>query len=341
MTNNQIVTTTLHRVAWKNRIEWVDVAKALGLILVFWGHILEGDIPVQNDIRRAIYSFHMPMYLILSGYVFKTTKLSFREYIKNKFKKILLPALIIYAFTFPIVFLPHFADYPNSTVWIFIEKVFYLKGQLAYNSPIWFFICIFQIFLFAKWINLSNQRTGVQIIIGGCCFILSYMMYNSKFEMAKIFGFNKFLLGLFFFVVGILLRKMHYKGKIMYIIGLLSIPIWMVSCFANTKISMYGMNLGEIWLFVISGISGSLVFYMVCRLFEKYSFIKRYATWMVFIVSTHLLLANAFGLLAPMAFSKDSYLYLSLSFVFVLLALLIYAHVCKYLEKRIPVLFGK
>lgn len=323
------------------RIKWVDAAKALGIILVFWGHILDGDIPIQGDIRKVIYSFHMPMYFILSGYVFKTKALSFREYVNNRFKKILLPALIVYAFTFPIVFLPHFADYPNSTVWTFIEKVFYLKGQLAYNSPIWFFICIFQILIFAKWLNLSNQRTRVLIMICVSCLILSYMMYNSKFEMANIFGFNKFILGLFFFVVGILLRKLQYEGKIMHIIGLLSIPIWIISCFANIRISMYGMSLGNIWLFVISGISGSLVFYMVCRLFEKYSFIRRYATWMVFIVSTHLLLANAFGLLAPMAFSEDSYLYLSLCFVFVLLALLIYAPVCKYLEKRIPVLFGK
>lgn len=127
----------------------------------------------------------------------------------------------------------------------------------------------------------------------------------------------------------------------MYIIGLISIPIWMVSCFANTSISMYGMNLGKIWLFAISGITGSLVFYMICRLFEKYSFIRKCATWMVFIVSTHLLLANAFGLLAPMAFSENSYLYLILSFVFVLLAMLIFSPICKYLEKRITILFGK
>lgn len=48
------------------RIKWVDVAKALGLILVFWGHILDGGITIQGDIIRVIYSFHMPMYFILS-----------------------------------------------------------------------------------------------------------------------------------------------------------------------------------------------------------------------------------------------------------------------------------
>ena len=57
----------------------MDTAKALGLFLVFWGHILYGSPHMVSIFNRAIYSFHMPMYFILSGYVLKPELKPFRK----------------------------------------------------------------------------------------------------------------------------------------------------------------------------------------------------------------------------------------------------------------------
>ena len=86
------------------RIYWVDAAKVLGLFLVFWGHVLYGGSPLGSVINRAIYSFHMPMYFILSGYVVKPESKPFRKHVHDKFKRILLPASILYVLTLPLYF---------------------------------------------------------------------------------------------------------------------------------------------------------------------------------------------------------------------------------------------
>ena len=59
----------------KSRIEWIDVARGLGIILVVYGHVLRGLIlagliPATNPIWLSdytIYTFHMPLFFVLAG----------------------------------------------------------------------------------------------------------------------------------------------------------------------------------------------------------------------------------------------------------------------------------
>ena len=46
------------------RVEWIDLAKGLGMLLVILGHcVCFGGI-----MHNAIFAFHMPLFFILSGY---------------------------------------------------------------------------------------------------------------------------------------------------------------------------------------------------------------------------------------------------------------------------------
>jgi len=46
------------------RLEWLDAAKGLGIILVVAGHVW-----TRGPVRDAIYAFHMPLFFLLAGYV--------------------------------------------------------------------------------------------------------------------------------------------------------------------------------------------------------------------------------------------------------------------------------
>ncbi|MEO8723055.1 MAG: acyltransferase family protein [Sphingobium sp.] len=48
------------------RLEWVDAAKGLGIILVVIAHVW-----TRGFVRDFIYSFHMPLFFLLSGYMSK------------------------------------------------------------------------------------------------------------------------------------------------------------------------------------------------------------------------------------------------------------------------------
>jgi fucose 4-O-acetylase-like acetyltransferase len=59
----------------RRRIEWIDVARGIGIILVVYGHVLRGLISASAIDRAnpfwasdyAIYTFHMPLFFLLAG----------------------------------------------------------------------------------------------------------------------------------------------------------------------------------------------------------------------------------------------------------------------------------
>ena len=55
----------------KFRDQFLDIAKGLAIILVVVGHVLQGSTERFDDLFwfRVIYSFHMPMFVFLSGAV--------------------------------------------------------------------------------------------------------------------------------------------------------------------------------------------------------------------------------------------------------------------------------
>src|SRR4051812_20898308 len=56
------------------RLPWVDTAKALGIVLMFYGHVVQsragGDNASAIDQLRLIYAFHMPLFFVLAGLFF-------------------------------------------------------------------------------------------------------------------------------------------------------------------------------------------------------------------------------------------------------------------------------
>lgn len=73
-----------------NRIEWIDICKGLGMILVVLGHT--GLSKISQVTYEWIYSFHMPLFYLLSGLCFNNDKYrKFNIYIKRRLKTLILP----------------------------------------------------------------------------------------------------------------------------------------------------------------------------------------------------------------------------------------------------------
>lgn len=59
----------------KKRIEWVDAYKGLLILSVILGHAIQETLKVRgigfedNIWRNLIYSFHMPAFMAMSGYL--------------------------------------------------------------------------------------------------------------------------------------------------------------------------------------------------------------------------------------------------------------------------------
>lgn len=61
------------------RYEYIDIAKGIGILLVVWAHIL-----LVGVSHRVIYAFHMPLFFMISGMLFRREKYNnFCDFLKQ------------------------------------------------------------------------------------------------------------------------------------------------------------------------------------------------------------------------------------------------------------------
>ena len=84
-------------------IVWIDIAKFIGIFLVVFGHVMQtfnlGTISFFKHLWQFIYLFHMPLFFIITGYLYKSKSKS------DNYKKILWGLLIPYLI-YQFVYLP-------------------------------------------------------------------------------------------------------------------------------------------------------------------------------------------------------------------------------------------
>lgn len=193
-----------------SRIEWIDIAKCFCIILMVVGHTVEyGSLS-----RNIIFSFHMPLFIVLSGFTFNTnTKPA--DILKKTWqdiKRLVVPALV----TVVIGMLFHISTFEPITgttikdvIIINLKALFWSSGVTVYNQPalgaLWFLITLF-------WARLIVRIVTAFFSFDASIFVLSTMslvgvLFANRFYLPQ--NFDVTLAMLFFFTAGMLWKK-HY-----------------------------------------------------------------------------------------------------------------------------------
>lgn len=69
----------------KVRLEYIDILKGIGIVLVVLGHITK-----DRELFQFIYAFHMPLFFIVSGYFLHEKK----NFIISQAKSLLIPYFV-------------------------------------------------------------------------------------------------------------------------------------------------------------------------------------------------------------------------------------------------------
>ena len=88
----------------KKRDAYLDLVKGIAIIAVVLGHCIQFGSGVAfmqeegyfyNDIFRFIYSWHMPLFMLVSGYLFSFSikRHEWKELLKSRFTQLLIPML--------------------------------------------------------------------------------------------------------------------------------------------------------------------------------------------------------------------------------------------------------
>ena len=169
----------------KNQLEsnilWVDYAKFFGIFLMIFGHILHPN----SYLYSFIYLFHMPLFFIISGFLYKK-----KTKTKN-YEKIVFALLIPY-------FLYQFLYIPLSLIDYII-----LKDQPVLETLIKCFYGILQ--------GATITNAPYNIVCGPCWFILVMVQLRSIFCLLK----NDFKNMLFIFFLSIIASKILINNNIL------------------------------------------------------------------------------------------------------------------------------
>ena len=66
------------------RKRWIDVLKGIGATLVLFGHLIYSE----SFLKIFIYSFHMPLFFFIGGYLFKY-EVNLKRFILKKSRRLL------------------------------------------------------------------------------------------------------------------------------------------------------------------------------------------------------------------------------------------------------------
>ncbi|QWD52927.1 acyltransferase family protein [Polynucleobacter paneuropaeus] len=139
----------------KNRDQFLDIAKGLAIILVILGHTFQGLSENFDDLIgfRVIYSFHMPLFIFISGMVFsvtlKKTALEqtqihslFTLYLTRIYRSFIRLIIPFSAWTIIGYFLNK--RYEEGKIWEFEPLLtFFVKVIRSPDWSLWFLVCVF------------------------------------------------------------------------------------------------------------------------------------------------------------------------------------------------------
>ncbi|MGE5462843.1 MAG: acyltransferase family protein [Syntrophothermus sp.] len=194
------------------RIEYIDIARGIGILLVVMGH---NDFALVSPLLyKLIYSFHMPLFFFLSGY-FLNPNAEFWSFLRKRFNSLLKP----YFFTiFMIYFMSiSFGRISFETVIGRTIKALYGAGHYLDWVQLWFLPHLFVVSLYAyffyKTAGRINNRWVRWLILLVTLFIASlYLQTFYPFKISVLgkgyelfglpFSLDLVLLSGFFFILG-------------------------------------------------------------------------------------------------------------------------------------------
>ena len=166
-----------------NRLDWIDVAKGLGISSVVIGHVY------TNYIHWIIFAFHMPLFFFLSGITLKPKQLK----IKKIFKGLIIP-YVSYLFLLSIIVI--ILNGIQLDIWYyisFIKSKMYGGVRLVKEFGVfWFPTVLFISLAYIKLIYVINNKNNISIEILNILFILctSYILYEYINIYKLPFGFE-------------------------------------------------------------------------------------------------------------------------------------------------------
>ena len=243
------------------RIQWPDLLKAFAITLVVIGHVVSTYDPrgYKAPIAEWIYSFHMPLFMMLSGMFFKyTLDKPFWLMIKIKCRTLLLPLL---SWSIILIFFQLLVTTPLNE-WSDVLKNWVLSGGPLRGY--WYLKCLF-LYLVVGYIAIVILNSEVAAAIATTALFL--ILPNVNFSRMMIVFF---WLGYGYFAAN---KAITRKGWCFIVFMLI-----MIACYTNEWYIFTYLGANSVvsyCKFVIMGASASLFWILLFNIIFRQSYTNR------------------------------------------------------------------
>jgi fucose 4-O-acetylase-like acetyltransferase len=253
----------------------ITLLRAIGIILVVLGHSdIGGQIAPDYYpfVEKFVYSFHMPLFVFISGFVFMYTnydKISFNyaHFINKKVTRLFVPSSIVLSIAFILrAILSHLKN-KDEELYTIVNyfKMFILKDFLPIEF-FWYMFTLFLIFMLSKLLIYFMKKNNLSILVLSVLFITMnlFPIDIEIFYITYLFGYLIYFWSGCIFFLFVFERKLfaiRNDGKFSFVlsISLLTLLIYLNLIENNT-------NIGGL----VCAFSGITVAYFIARYLNRF-----------------------------------------------------------------------
>ena len=260
-----------------HRIVWVDIAKAVAIIAMILGHEVDG-----TSLHIWIFSFHMPIFFILSGYTshIVTSWKDWRQQMRKLAVRILIPALlmvILYQ-----IERSFFKQIPwGQVLTISGKELLWGAAPAASMQGLsieieWFLFVYFFAKLFFDCLNIifqDKEYGTVLILLSFACyqFITVHMNLPLALDLVPLASF-------YMYVGHLLKSKKEWLGTHYFFIVGLAFVFWGLMLINQQYVDMAKRWFtGNYILGILETIAGSFVIIVACQEMDQFKLMEKLA----------------------------------------------------------------
>ncbi len=236
----------------RHSLDWMFIAKGIGISLVVIGHFYpQSSPPYWATGRDIIYSFHMPLFFLLSGYLYTQGKYSYGSLIKAKVERLVYPFVSVALIFFLVKYFASYRVSLEHPITVDALLTLLIDPIDSFAPLLWFVHALFLIFIAFP---LARRYVGNYLILG--VLLALNLVFGSGFPVV-----GRALAYMPFFVVGVGLKEdAAWAGKLDRDAGRVLLPALFVFCaLSYARLSNASVGHGDYLTRFVLGVGGSLL----------------------------------------------------------------------------------
>ncbi len=267
------------------REKYIDVAKGIGILLVVYGHVINsGSLESLSVVSQVIYSFHMPLFFFVTGYLLGLRKYDGGFSLSKQLKKVGLTLFLPY-FVWSFVYMYIGSALENLERY---KAVFTLRGI----APLWFLAALglCEVVFFAFIYITRKMGEGKRLVLLGILGVLSltagFLMeyikltlglssenpgvatYYMFVTLARFFLSFPVLVFGFFFSKADVPKRLGKAGCLIFGLVLMG-GVVAVTLLCDLKVNLHTFDISSLMVFVPVAFAGSAGVLMLSYSVEK------------------------------------------------------------------------